>query len=129
MHSIGPDDYANICYTSGTTADPKGIILTHRNYTANIEQALTLMDVPEWWTTLLIIPWDHSFGHTVGIYIMMASGASLAAVQGKSYLDSLKNIGGNIKEIRPVFELSAPALAKNLRKGIEKGIRDKGASY
>jgi long-chain acyl-CoA synthetase len=126
MRSIGPDDYANICYTSGTTADPKGIILTHRNYTSNIEQALTLMDVPEWWTTLLIIPWDHSFGHTVGIYIMMATGASLAAVQGKSYLDSLKNIGGNIKEIRPVFELSAPALAKSLRKGIEKGIREKG---
>ena len=29
--SIGPDDYANISYTSGTTADPKGILLTHRN--------------------------------------------------------------------------------------------------
>ena len=37
--SIGPDDYANISYTSGTTADPKGILLTHRNYTANVEQA------------------------------------------------------------------------------------------
>jgi long-chain acyl-CoA synthetase len=129
INSIGPNDYASICYTSGTTADPKGIILSHRNYTSNIEQALTLMDVPEWWTTLLILPWDHSFAHTVGIYIMMATGASLAAVQsGKSYLDSLKNIPLNIKEIRPVFMLSAPALAKNLRKGIEKGIRDKGAA-
>ena len=128
MKAVGPDDNANICYTSGTTADPKGIILTHRNYTANIEQTLSLMDVPEWWTTLLILPWDHSFAHTVGIYIMMATGASLAAVQsGKSYLDSLKNIPGNIREIRPVFLLSAPALAKNLRKGIEKGIRDKGS--
>ncbi|OFY71051.1 MAG: long-chain fatty acid--CoA ligase [Bacteroidetes bacterium RBG_13_42_15] len=125
--SVSPDDYANICYTSGTTADPKGIILSHRNYTANIEQTLTLMDVPEWWSTLLILPWDHSFAHTVGIYIMMAVGASLAAVQsGKSYLDSLKNIPVNIKEVRPVFMFSAPALAKSFRKGIEKAIRDKG---
>jgi len=127
LKSVGPDDYVNISYTSGTTADPKAIILSHRNYTANIEQTLTLMDVPEWWTTLLILPWDHSFAHTVGIYIMMASGASLAAVQsGKSYLDSLKHIPENIREIKPVFLLSAPALAKNFRKGIEKGIKEKG---
>jgi long-chain acyl-CoA synthetase len=127
VNSAGPDDYVNICYTSGTTADPKGIILSHRNYTANIEQALTLMDVPEWWTTLLVLPWDHSFAHTVGIYIMMATGASFAAVQGKTYLESLKNIFKNIQEIKPIFMLSAPTLAKNVRKGIEKEIRDKGA--
>ncbi len=127
IKSVGPNDYANISYTSGTTADPKAIILSHRNYTANIEQTLTLMDVPEWWSTLLILPWDHSFAHTVGIYIMMATGASLAAVQsGKSYLDSIKHIPENIREIKPVFLLSAPALAKNFRKGIEKGIKEKG---
>jgi len=58
---------------------------------------------------------------------MMAVGASLAAVQfGKSYLDYLKNIPGNIREIRPVFMLSAPTLAKSARKGILKEIRDKG---
>ena len=34
--SIQNDDYATITYTSGTTADPKGVVLTHRNYTANV---------------------------------------------------------------------------------------------
>jgi len=127
IRSISPDDYVNISYTSGTTADPKAITLSHRNYTANIEQTLSLMDVPQWWTTLLILPWDHSFAHTVGIYIMLATGASLAAVQaGKTYLESLKHIPENIREIKPVFLLSAPALAKNFRKGIEKGIKEKG---
>jgi long-chain acyl-CoA synthetase len=85
------------------------------------------MDVPSWWSTLLILPWDHSFAHTVGIYLMMAVGGSFAAVQGKTWIESLKNISTNIREIRPVFLLSAPTLAKSLRKGIEKGIRDKGA--
>lgn len=127
FRSIEGSDYANICYTSGTTADPKGIILTHRNYTANIEQSLTLMEVPEWYSTLLILPWDHAFAHTTGIYTLMRAGASLASIQvGKSPMETLKNIPINIKETKPVFLLSVPALAKNFRKNIENAIREKG---
>ncbi len=126
-NSVTGQDYANICYTSGTTADPKGIILTHRNYTANIEQSLSLFSVPEWWTTLLILPWDHAFAHTCGIYTLMSCGASMAAIHvGDSPMETLKNIPVNIREIRPTFLLSVPALGKNFRKNIEKGIREKG---
>lgn len=125
--SVQPHDVANICYTSGTTADPKGIMLSHRNYTANVEQSLSLMSIPEDYCTLLILPWDHSFAHTAGIYSVIASGASMAAIKvGSSPMETLKNIPLNIKEIKPNFLLSVPSLAKNFRKNIEKGIREKG---
>ena len=127
--SIEPNDLANISYTSGTTADPKGIMLTHRNYTANVEQACSLMYIPEHFKTLTILPLDHSFAHTAGIYSFMAYGASLAFVQsGKTAMETLKNIPVNIKEVKPNLLLSVPALAKNFKKNIEKGISDKGAT-
>jgi long-chain acyl-CoA synthetase len=125
--SIGENDPANICYTSGTTADPKGIILTHRNYTANVEQASATLPIPERYCSLLILPWDHAFAHTAGIYTLIKNGASMASVQlGKTALETLKNIPINIREIRPTFLLSVPALAKNFRKNIEKAIHEKG---
>ena len=126
-NSISENDYANICYTSGTTADPKGIILTHRNYTANVEQSSKLLPIPEWYVSLLMLPWDHAFAHTAGIYTLMKNGASMASVQqGKTLLETLKNVPKNIKEIKPTFLLSVPALAKNFRKNIENGIAAKG---
>lgn len=125
--SVQEHDPANICYTSGTVADPKGIILTHRNYTANIEQSLAMYPLPDSACTLLILPWDHAFAHTDGIYALSSAGGSFACVQvGKNPMETLRNIPANIREIRPTFLLSVPALAKNFRKGIENGIRSKG---
>lgn len=124
---INNDDYATITYTSGTTADPKGVVLTHRNYTANVEQALTLVNIDETWRTLIILPLDHCFAHVVGFYIMMSRGAIVATVQvGRTPLETLKNIPVNIREVRPHFILSVPALAKTFKKNIEQAIRAKG---
>ena len=123
------DDYATITYTSGTTADPKGVVLTHRNYTSNVEQALTRITIPEGWRTLIILPLDHCFAHVAGFYIMIARGAAVATTQvGNTPMETLKNIPLNIREVKPHFLLSVPALAKNFRKNIETSIRAKGAT-
>ena len=125
--SLQNGDYATITYTSGTTADPKGVILTHRNYTANVEQALSCVDIDDTWRTLVILPLDHCFAHVVGFYIFMSKGASVATVQvGRTGLETLKNIPVNIKEFKPYLILSVPALAKNFKKNIEQGIRAQG---
>ncbi len=126
-NSLQNDDYATITYTSGTTADPKGVVLTHRNYTANVEQARTLVDIDSSWRTLIILPLDHCFAHVVGFYIFMSAGATVATVQvGRTPLETLKNIPQNIKEVKPYLILSVPALAKTFKKNIEQGIRAKG---
>ena len=125
--SIGPDDYANISYTSGTTADPKGILLTHRNYTANVEQAHSVIGVDEGDRMLIILPLDHCFAHVAGFYTMMSYGASLGTVpSGKSGREALRNIPTSIKEFKPHVMLSVPTLAKNFKKNIETTIKKSG---
>ena len=125
--SIGPDDYANISYTSGTTADPKGILLTHRNYTANVEQAHSVIGVDEHDRMLIILPLDHCFAHVAGFYTMMSYGASIGTVpSGKSGKEALRNIPSSIKEFKPHVMLSVPTLAKNFKKSIETTIKKSG---
>ncbi len=125
--SVGPDDYANISYTSGTTADPKGILLTHRNYTANVEQAHSVIGINEDDVMLIILPLDHCFAHVAGFYTMMSFGASIATVpQGRNAIEALKNIPMAIKETRPAVMLSVPALSKSFKKAIESGVKAKG---
>lgn len=125
--SVTGDDLVNISYTSGTTAEPKGIMLTHSNYVSNVLQSDSLIQIPEYYKVLLFLPWDHSFAHTVGIYSFMYNGASLASVDfGKSPLEYLRNIPQNLKEVKPHLLLSVPALAKNFRKNIEAGVKQKG---
>lgn len=125
--SVGPDDYATISYTSGTTADPKGILLTHRNYTANVEQAHSVVRCQEDDVMLLILPLDHCFAHVAGFYTMMSYGGSIATVPvGKTPLASLKNIPIAIRETKPMLMLSVPALSRNFRKNIEQSIHAQG---
>ena len=127
--SIGPNDYANISYTSGTTADPKGILLTHRNYTANVEQGSSVINIQEHAVMLIILPLDHCFAHVAGMYTMMIYGGSIAFVPiGKNAMATLRNIPSAIMETRPHCMLSVPALARNFKKNIESGIKKKGGT-
>lgn len=126
--AIRNDDYATITYTSGTTADPKGVVLTHRNYTANVEQALSCIDIPQGYKMLIILPLDHCFAHVVGFYTMMKKGALVATVPpGKTAIEALKNIPMSINEVKPNILLSVPALAKSFKKNIEQSVKSKGS--
>ena len=126
MASVGPDDYANISYTSGTTADPKGILLTHRNYTANVEQGASVINIGRGEIMLIILPMDHCFAHVAGFYTMMSYGGSIATVPGKTPTAQLRNIIPTMQEIHPNVMLTVPAISRTFKKAIESGIKKKG---
>jgi long-chain acyl-CoA synthetase len=125
--SAEEDDMVTICYTSGTTGNPKGIMLTHLNYWTNCHDAVELFDNPIHFRTLLILPVDHSFAHTVGLYTALVCGIALYFVDSRGGgIATLRNIPLNLKESRPIFLFTVPALSGNFMKKIIAGIEEKG---
>ncbi|MFD1315600.1 AMP-dependent synthetase/ligase [Namhaeicola litoreus] len=125
--SITENDVVTICYTSGTTGNPKGIMLTHLNYFSNSHEAVNTFQIRENIRTLLILPTDHSFAHTVGIYTSLVKGLALYFVDARGGgMNALKNIPINLKEANPNFLLTVPALTANFINKIQEGISAKG---
>jgi long-chain acyl-CoA synthetase len=126
--NISEDDVVTISYTSGTTGNPKGIMLTHLNYYSNSHEAVNTFKIKENISTLIILPTDHSFAHTVGIYTGLVKGLSLYFVDARGgSINALKNIPKNLVEANPNFLLTVPALTSNFINKIKEGIQAKGS--
>lgn len=126
--AIREDDTVTICYTSGTTGNPKGIMLTHLNYWDNAHNAAEVVEVKEGWKSLIMLPLDHSFAHTVGLYIFLYRGLCMYFVDARGGpLAALRNLPKNLLEVNPDFLLTVPALSGNFMKKMIQGVESKGA--
>ncbi|NCB00633.1 MAG: AMP-dependent synthetase [Spirochaetia bacterium] len=126
--TIEENDTINICYTSGTTGNPKGIMLTHLNYWANSHDAVELFNIPEnVFETLIVLPVDHSFAHTVGIYTSMLRGITLHFVDARGSNSAIiRNFPKNLVEVNPTFLMTVPSISGNFMKKMSQGILAKG---
>lgn len=109
MESIGPDDLATLLYTSGTTGIPKGVMLTHGNFVANIMQCFAshrMIDHSD--ESLAILPFSHSLSRTVSIYLMMHVGATI------SLAESFSTVLQDLQEIRPTLAVAVPRLFEKI---------------
>jgi len=112
---IGIDDLATIIYTSGTTGPPKGVMLTHHNFVANVNQ-LRAVD-PDFLkpghTFLSFLPLAHSLERTVGYYSPIFLGGHKVA-----FAESTEKLLENFQEIRPTFLVSVPRIYEKVHSGI-----------
>jgi long-chain acyl-CoA synthetase len=116
IHSIKAQDLATIIYTSGTTGPPKGVMLSHDNFFANVNQIFNVD--PELFrraddlTFLSFLPLAHSFERTCGYYTPMSFGMKVY------FAEDFAKILENFQEVRPVCIVSVPRLYEKIHSGI-----------
>ncbi|HYK42327.1 MAG TPA: long-chain fatty acid--CoA ligase, partial [Thermoanaerobaculia bacterium] len=111
---VKPDDVATIIYTSGTTGEPKGAMLTHRNFVANCEGSLSRVPIRGDGTALSFLPLSHVFERMLD-YAYLYQGATIA------YAESIEKLRDNFQEINPHCFGAVPRVYEKLH----AKIRDK----
>lgn len=107
MAAVKPDDLYTIIYTSGTTGTPKGVMLSHRNLTANINASLECFPTEGDTRALSFLPLCHVYERMVmGIYIR--KGVSVY------FAESMDTIGENLKEVKPHLFTTVPRLLEKV---------------
>jgi long-chain acyl-CoA synthetase len=115
------DDVASIVYTSGTTGDPKGVMLTHRNFLSNIYGVVAVTDITSSDTLLSLLPLSHAFERTAGYYVPILFGAAIA------YAESIDTISQNLAEVRPTVCCAVPRLFEKIYSKMVKNMDAAGA--
>jgi long-chain acyl-CoA synthetase len=117
LASIKRSDLATIIYTSGTTGSPKGVMLTHGNILANLDQILGVLDINASDTMLSLLPLAHIFERTCGHFIIFSQGGAVA------YSESLAKAAENLREIKPTIMLAVPRFFEKVKSKIEASVR------
>lgn len=115
---IHPGDLAAIVYTSGTTGRPKGVMLSHRNVIANVRGIVAVMPVQASDLFLSFLPLSHTFERTVGYYLPMAAGATVA------YARSVALLTEDLLTVRPTILVSVPRIYERAQAALRESVRD-----
>jgi len=121
--SIKPNDLLTILYTSGTTGNPKGVMLSHNNLLSNSFATQNLCPFNSSWKALSFLPLNHVYERMLTT-LYMYKGISIY------YAESLETIGDNLKEVKPdVFSTVPRLLEKVYDKIVAKGSELTGVKH
>ena len=122
QHPVEPvypnlDDLFGLIYTSGTTAQPKGVMLTHRNMLANVETVRVKYDFSPEDVSLSFLPWAHIFGQGAELHVLMAIGFSTA------FAETTQSIMNDLQMVKPTVIISVPKIFNKIYLTIQANIR------
>ncbi len=120
-HSGKPDSLASIVYTSGTTGRPKGVMLSHYNMIWDAWAGLQHIKVYPEDLALSFLPLSHALERTIGYYLTMMAGATVA------FNRSIPKLGEDMKVIRPTVMISVPRIFDRIYMRIQDGLKEKPA--
>ncbi len=109
-------DVAGLIYTSGTTGLPKGVILSHGNFTSNVNAIHRIFTFDPDDRSLAFLPWAHSFGQTCELHCLVSMGCSMAIN------DDVKNLVANLGEVKPTVLYAVPRIFNRLYEGVNAQI-------
>lgn len=116
---VSPDEPAGFVYTSGTTGEPKGVVLTHKNFCANINALTPLFPLTSEDRSLAFLPWAHAFGQTAEFFMLPALGVSLALN------DEVPKLVSNLPDVKPTVLIAVPRIFNRIYDGVNQQMRDK----
>lgn len=114
--SVKPEDWASIIYTSGTTAEPRGAILSHWNFVSNFTVAREVISFGSGEVLLSFIPLNHVFGRMVDLYLSFSQGATIA------YVENLRRLRQNLADVRPHYMAVVPRVLEMFEEGLTTAV-------
>jgi len=118
---ISPEDPATIVYTSGTTGEPKGAVLTHANIVSNALAAMRRFHFTSEDIILSYLPLCHMFERTCGYYTFLFAGAGIA------YAQDLTTIVDDIKLVQPTILIAVPRIIEKVYQAVSQRIHESSA--
>jgi long-chain acyl-CoA synthetase len=118
-----PHELLTVLYTSGTTGQPKGVMLTHNNLFSNVRSVLQVLEITSSDVSLSALPLCHIFERMAGHYTMLAAGVTIC------YAESLAAIDRDLLDVRPTVMTMVPRFYERTYATVEQTARESGAAH
>ncbi|MBD3225342.1 MAG: AMP-binding protein [Caldithrix sp.] len=118
MAAINPEDVCSFVYTSGTTGDPKGVMLHHKGFVTDIVNAEAVLNLKETDVFLSFLPLSHLYERLAGHWCPMYRGGAI------HYAQSIDTVVEDIAEAKPTVMVSVPRLYEKIAARVQEQVEN-----